>query len=371
MDIVKSIANVFRLPFLVDKDKFDSGVDALSHSLGNMWNKLTGNALTDADLQASYLRREESKFQNDLQRQNIVDQYGLQVEGMQKAGLNPAMMYSGGSIGSGTGNVASPVGASSAGYGEGLSTLIGALTNLIMQKESNKTSRAIASMNNETQLRLQKNEQEFQFPFLKSNQALTDFQAKGQEILNNIESQVSQYRITQIRNDAMMSGEQLATARQYRSNLIDTAMYIRAQTGNEYLRQGLTLAEQALTRAQSWQIYRLAPVQRTLLEKQSLLTNEQYIGAYNDNKFLFPIQKAMYEMDRDTKQLQYHWNRYLMTSKESGPKLWRKMQYGLGQVLTFGVGAAGVGAAIGGKFSRSTPTQVVVNPYSTFGNANW
>lgn len=51
-------------------------------SASNLFNRFTGNALTDADVQA-----------NELTMQNQEDIFQRQVAGMQKAGLNPALMY--------------------------------------------------------------------------------------------------------------------------------------------------------------------------------------------------------------------------------------------------------------------------------------
>lgn len=67
---------------------FDSKTGLLSgvsKGLKNFWNKETGSGLTDADIQS-----------NEMSMQNAEDIYQRQVTGMQKAGLNPALMYGSG-----------------------------------------------------------------------------------------------------------------------------------------------------------------------------------------------------------------------------------------------------------------------------------
>lgn len=57
-------------------------LDSIGNGVTNTWNRYTGSALTDADIQA-----------NEMTMQNQEDIFQRQVTGMQKAGLNPALMY--------------------------------------------------------------------------------------------------------------------------------------------------------------------------------------------------------------------------------------------------------------------------------------
>lgn len=70
-------------------DRLMSGDSELSRQFGSFVNQFTGAHVTG-----------QMQEQNEMQMQNIEDQYQRQVTGMSNAGLNPALMYQGGASGS-------------------------------------------------------------------------------------------------------------------------------------------------------------------------------------------------------------------------------------------------------------------------------
>ena len=119
----------------------------------NLWNKITGNALTDADKQAN----EFSAHQADIAYQRQIDFYQQyqspeaqmksQMAGMQSLGVNPALMY-GGSMPSGGGST-SPASPSSVSptSGESLGSLISVMLNIA------KLGASIKNINADTRLK--------------------------------------------------------------------------------------------------------------------------------------------------------------------------------------------------------------------------
>lgn len=69
-------------------DYDNAPVASASDPLGSLFNKFTGSGLTGQQV-----------AQNELSMQNAEDIYQRQVSGMQKAGLNPALMYQNGASG--------------------------------------------------------------------------------------------------------------------------------------------------------------------------------------------------------------------------------------------------------------------------------
>lgn len=75
------------------------GADAVS----KLWNDYTGQSAVDRQLQGE---KDLMTFQNEMNRQNLVDSASLQKEGLLKAGLNTALAYGGSVGGNSVGSVA-------------------------------------------------------------------------------------------------------------------------------------------------------------------------------------------------------------------------------------------------------------------------
>lgn len=66
-------------------DKVQSGWEGFTKGIRNWWRGFTGSGLTDRDIAL-----------NEMNMQNVEDTSSKQVAGYQKAGVNPALMFSGG-----------------------------------------------------------------------------------------------------------------------------------------------------------------------------------------------------------------------------------------------------------------------------------
>lgn len=119
----------------------------------NLWNKITGNDLTDAEknanefssTQADIAFQRQKEFYQEFQSPEA--QMRSQMAGMQSLGVNPALMY-GGSMPSGGGS-SSPAAPSSVSptSGESLGSLITAMLNVV------KLGAAIKNINADTRLK--------------------------------------------------------------------------------------------------------------------------------------------------------------------------------------------------------------------------
>lgn len=117
------------------ENKFFSG-------LGNLWNKWTGNGITDAQLKENNMNRENLLFENELNYEmwKRTQSYEAQMQSMKTAGLNPALMFNnGGNMQqANTGSIA-PI---SSTPSEGMPSLLGFI-NSIMQMSSLKSENAL------------------------------------------------------------------------------------------------------------------------------------------------------------------------------------------------------------------------------------
>lgn len=134
------------------KDKM-TAEDFFGPGFLNLWNKITGNALTDADKQANEFSSQQADLAFQRQKefyqefQSPEAQMKSQMAGMQSLGVNPALMY-GGSMPSGGGS-SSPAAPSSVSpsSGESLGSLISVMLNAA------KVGAEIKNINADTRLK--------------------------------------------------------------------------------------------------------------------------------------------------------------------------------------------------------------------------
>lgn len=135
-----------------EKDKW-TAEDFFGPGFMNLWNKITGNALTDADKQANDFSSQQADIAFQRQKefyeefQSPQAQMMSQMAGMRALGVNPALMY-GGSMPSGGGS-SSPSAPSSVSpsSGESLGSLISVMLNAA------KVGAEIKNINADTRLK--------------------------------------------------------------------------------------------------------------------------------------------------------------------------------------------------------------------------
>ena len=107
------------------------GRRGLLSGLGNLWNRYTGSGLTQSEQEANAFSAEQAQQQRDWEEEMSNTAYQRQVKDMQKAGLNPALMYGGvGSSGASTPNASAP--SSVSPQSGGLSDLFGPIMDMAL-----------------------------------------------------------------------------------------------------------------------------------------------------------------------------------------------------------------------------------------------
>lgn len=114
-------------------NKNDSTFQKIGSGLESVFNKYTGSALTGAEQEANRFSAEEAQKQRDWETEMSNTAMQRQVADMQKAGLNPALMY-GGTSSSGA---STPSGASASSVSpssSGITDIIGSIMDLALTK---------------------------------------------------------------------------------------------------------------------------------------------------------------------------------------------------------------------------------------------
>lgn len=137
----------------------------LFNGLGNIWNRYTGSGLTTAEQQTNQFNAEQAQEQRNWEERMRETSFQTQVADMQKAGINPALMYGGtGSSGASvpSGAAASGVTPSSGGIGDLLGSimdmaLLGAQIRNInadtREKSANAAGQEITNVNLDSQMK--------------------------------------------------------------------------------------------------------------------------------------------------------------------------------------------------------------------------
>lgn len=129
---------------LLSEEDFNNGFseNKFFSGLGNLWNKWTGNDVTDAQLKENNMNRDNLLFENELNYQmwKKTQSYEAQMQSMKTAGLNPALMYNnGGNMQQANTGSMAPV---SSTPSEGMPSLLGFI-NSIMQMSSLKSENTL------------------------------------------------------------------------------------------------------------------------------------------------------------------------------------------------------------------------------------
>lgn len=133
-------------------------VDAVANPsvIESVVNKYTGNELTGAEREANAFSAEEAQKSRDFTEYMARNKYSMETESMQNAGINPAMVYGGGSLVPTASNGAA---ASSVSPTGGIADLIPAIMSIVraplelqkMQKETEKIDADISNTQADTE----------------------------------------------------------------------------------------------------------------------------------------------------------------------------------------------------------------------------
>lgn len=209
----------------------DRPFNALMKPLESLWNKYTDSGATGRDVAV-----------NNMQLQNLVDSPQKTVEGYQKAGLNPALMY-----GSAPSPASTPVsGTSSTGFSDLLAAL--SLPMQLKQMQAN-----INHINADT------DNIELDNQFLSKTM---DARSRSPELANNL------------------TEEQTKQIRDNRSLIVENIKKVIEETKNEQEKRELIKMQAAVEKANAEQIAALLPYHEALMAAQTENQQMQAVEAW-------------------------------------------------------------------------------------------
>lgn len=114
-------------------NKGDKTFSKIGEGVSSLFNKYTGSALTGAEVEANRFTAEEAQKTRDWETEMSNTAFQRQVADMQKAGLNPALMY-GGAGSAGASTPSGPSASSVSPQSQGLGDIIGAVMDIALLK---------------------------------------------------------------------------------------------------------------------------------------------------------------------------------------------------------------------------------------------
>ena len=241
-----------------------SGISSFSSSGGFMsyiMNLLQSVVAKYADNEMTGGQRERADYEFQLgeqaadnafgrQEQLIKDQYGLQVQGMKQAGINPALMY-GGAVNAPT----APQGTGGSPSGSASGNLLSVLPQLMLMRSQMSLNESLVAKNkaeaNATSVRAQndtsrvKIEQQ-RLDAYKSN---LDEVTRGLKISNDVSEALKEIKILQEKTDLDISEATLAAANLAANEVSERIRLLSAQVDSEVVRKAYLEASSRLASA--------------------------------------------------------------------------------------------------------------------------
>lgn len=240
-------------------NKNDKTFSKIGEGFGSIFNKYTGAGPTGADVYANTFSAEEAQKARDWEEEMSNTAFQRQVADMQKAGLNPALMYGGaGSAGASTPSSPSP--SSVAPQSQGIGDIIGAVMDIALLKAqiqninadtSNKLSEA-AGRDIENKYKPALLEQDLK----RGEVEIENIKAGINETLANISNLSSSARLNDARVREVMSSAnkmdiEAATERLKQANIEADTARIAAEIENLYADRVLKVLEQSVLQSQT------------------------------------------------------------------------------------------------------------------------
>lgn len=132
----------------------------LSSGLSNMWNQFTGSDTTAAQDKLNEFNAQEAQKDRDFQLWMAQNKYDIETQSMEQAGVNPAMMYGHGLVGTQANGAQASAASSPGGNAEGLFNVLFSLMRMPMElknmqatAERNRAEAKAATENAETNRR--------------------------------------------------------------------------------------------------------------------------------------------------------------------------------------------------------------------------
>lgn len=253
--------------------------ESVKNIFGNVIDKYAGTGLTDAEKEANAFSAEEAQKSRDFQEFMARNKYQMETQSMQEAGINPAMVYGGGSLvpTASNGVAASSVAPSSGNLFDLISTIARLPAELSQIKAT--TERVEAEKEN-IQQDTRNKEQTYDI-----NEVLNPLREEAQKLANNL----TRAQERQIYKSIDEASERIVK--------------MKAEVKTEEERAALLLTERMLNDAKAQQIVEMLPYQKALVEAQTsqakaqallAATNAAYQQGLIDSGYLDQMAQKMH-----------------------------------------------------------------------------
>ena len=274
-----------------------TGWEKFADGLSNWWKGFTGSGLTQRDIDL-----------NQMNMQNVMDQASAEVAGYKKAGINPALMFSGGS------SIAPQ--ASSSGSVGNMSELLQAIMlpaqikNIVSQSQLNKDQGKALLLNAEANLQnaetakgnLHVNER---------NAGVNEFRAETDKMRQEIEAYVAKYNLKL--TDEQMRNLSASTANiNKQTEQLDERLAIAKQNAKSSEVSALASLKSAIAKNREVAIQeKLMPFQRDLLDAQAYVEwangeGKDIVNRYLDEQQQQQVAKNAEEIRRTSAQRKFY-----------------------------------------------------------------
>ena len=274
-----------------DYDDMAENGSGLENLLGSIGKKYAGTGLTDAEKEANAFSAEEAQKSRDFTEYMTRNKYQMETQSMEQAGINPAMVYGGGSLvpTSSNGAAASSVTPDTAGIG-GLVDLIQSLVRFPKELDALRASiderRSQAQLNRELGMAALKN---------------ADTNARGasvqerlatvQEYRADIENELKDWKI-QFENKQLDEIAARAKNLDEQTRLMERQVTVAERNASSSEKQAIASLRSSLAAARNAATNeKVGLAQKSLYEAQAILTGYNSDAKSIINRYLDDRQK--------------------------------------------------------------------------------
>lgn len=231
----------------MDSAGLTGGLPNLLGALASYFNAMTGADLTNAQKAQNQFNAQQAELQRDWEAQMSNTAYQRVVADMQAGGINPAMAWSNGAA-----STPSGASASSGNASNGLDML----STLLQLKIQNKLADASIRKSNAETKKI-----ETETPWI--------------DTLNELLAGKTEAETSKIKADTDLTKADIDRTLALKDQILAEIENIKADTDNKKEQCNLLIAQTLFTKAETWQIYKLAPALKFMYEANARQADAQ------------------------------------------------------------------------------------------------